>query len=531
MMVKIPATIDVIKLLKDQNLTKTRTKNLKDKIHYFLSILTRTNDNAKYLYDNGNYKKICSEIQKQIHGNADYYLILKVLESCEIPIIERNGKWKNSSESIGYCQGFRINANYDTGETKAVRINKSLSTRIIENSKSDIQKSYKFLTDQFKNHKISIDDRVYEYLEKYYKELKSLTNGNQFQDIFLKNHIGRCLEYINKIKNKDLWFNVSTENHRLNSTFTSIPKILRSFILIDNQPLEMIDIKSSQPYILSSIIKSRYFLESTKGYNLKTINSNTYKTIISKINESTKLYTNNPITPQSSPYKLSITRMSLYMWCEFLSENECQSLIEYGSYQFKNDFYTDIIDKNIAEFDDKSLENREKLREKLKNSMMLVLFDDNYKNRNNNLYIQLFNNVYPGVNVWLERIHKMIGKKEFSYLMQRTESYLLLNCACREFNEKYPKAPIFTIHDGLYTTKEYINELTQITKENLIKITGATPGIKHSRESISTYPESNVIDSRWKKIKAINTKSKFEKAKHTILDYNLKLAEDFIKNW
>lgn len=531
MMVRIPATINIVKLLKDQNLSRTRTKSLKDKIYYLLSVLTRTNDNAKYLYDDEGYKKVCSTIQKQIHGYADYYFILKILESTEIPIIERNGKWKNTNETSGYCQGFRINPFYDTGNTKAVRINKTLSNRIIENSKSEISKSYKFLTDQFKKHKISIDDRVYEYLRKYYKELNSLTNGNQFQERVLKNHIGRWLEYINKIKNNELWYSVSDENHRLNSTFTSIPKALRKFILIDNKPLEMIDIKSSQPYILSSIIKSRYFLESINGYNIKTIHTNTYNTITSITNKANLLYANNTIIPHTSPYKQSITRTSLYMWCEFLSEKEGQSLIEYGSYQFKNDFYADIIDKNIANFDDKTLENREELREKLKSSMMLVLFDDNFKNRNNNIYIRLFSSVYPGVNAWLERIHKMIGKKEFSYVMQRTESYLLLNSACRLFNEKHPNAPIFTIHDGLYTTKEYINELTQITYDNLFRLTGSAPGIKHSCETISVEPDSQVIVQRWKKIKAVDTRAKYEKVKHSILENNLLLAEDFIKNF
>lgn len=105
-MVRIPATINIVKLLKDQNLSRTRTKSLKDKIYYLLSVLTRTNDNAKYLYDDEGYKKVCSTIQKQIHGNADYYFILKILESTEIPIIERNGKWKNTNETSGYCKVF-----------------------------------------------------------------------------------------------------------------------------------------------------------------------------------------------------------------------------------------------------------------------------------------------------------------------------------------------------------------------------------------------------------------------------------------
>jgi hypothetical protein len=39
MKVAIPATIDLAKLLKDQGLSKTRMKSMRDKIHYFLSLL------------------------------------------------------------------------------------------------------------------------------------------------------------------------------------------------------------------------------------------------------------------------------------------------------------------------------------------------------------------------------------------------------------------------------------------------------------------------------------------------------------
>jgi hypothetical protein len=51
MKVAIPASIDVVKLLKERGLSKTRIKSMRDKIYYFLSLLTRTNDNVKFLLD------------------------------------------------------------------------------------------------------------------------------------------------------------------------------------------------------------------------------------------------------------------------------------------------------------------------------------------------------------------------------------------------------------------------------------------------------------------------------------------------
>lgn len=530
MIVKIPATINVSKLLKKESLTRTRSKNLKDKIHYFLSVLTRTNDNVEFLYDGEGYKKICSCIQKQIHGNEDFYKILKILENAEEPIIERNKKWNNSKNSTGVCQGYRIIKKYDTGKIKTVSVNKALSKRIKENFQSHIKKSYKFLTDQYKNNTISIDPKVYEYLKNYYSEIHKKINKNEYQTMVLKNHVGRWLEYIDKINKNDIWCKVSNNNHRLNSTLTSIPKELRKFILVNNQPLESIDIKCSQPYILSSIIKTRYFLENKKGYNLKTIHPEIHERVIKSINESNKFYHNNKIINPNSPYIKTRDRSYLYMWYEFLGQKEAESLVEYGLYPFKKDFYLHILEKNPEKKINENQLKKEELREKLKNVMMLILFDDNFRNRNNNYYINLFKEVYPGVNNWIERIHRLIGKQEFAYMMQRTESYLMLNSVCREFNKKFKTAPIFTIHDALYTTKEYISELSEITKNTLEELTKVAPGIKHSCEAATVLPDKDIINSRWEKIKVYDTKKRFEKIEHTILAHNINLAQDFLNS-
>lgn len=503
MNVTIPAKVNVAELLKEQKFTRTRYKNVRDKIHYFLSLVTRTNDNVLFLFDDGSsHKKICSCIQKKIHGNADYYLVIKLLTKNEDPILLKNKKWKGSNETNGFCQGYKLTAKYDTGDTKMVRINKRLSDKIIENSKSEILKRYKFLTDQFSKHDINIDDRSYLYIKNFYLELKNKVD-NIYTEKVIKNFIGRWLHYIKKVNDKEIWYRVSNENHRLNSILTSMPKELRNFILVNNKPLEMIDIKASQPYILSTILKSRYFLEDKNGYNLKTI----YKEIHDKIKniskESNKIYTYNPLIKDNSPYKAASTRSSLYMWCEFLTKNEAESVVEYGLYAFENDFYQNIIDRNKGDFDEILDTNKLELREKLKKVMMLVLFDNNYKNRNNNEIIKMFKKVYPGVNALIEKIHRVIGKKEFAYIMQRTESYLMLNNVCRNFNEKHGDAPIFTIHDALYTNSEYIADLEQIASNTLENITGKKPGIKQSTSNLSIFPDSSIVQERWLKMKSI----------------------------
>jgi hypothetical protein len=530
MVVTIPANIDVAKLLKKEKFSKTKTKSMRDGIYYFLSLLTRTNDNTSFLYDTTDFKKICSGIQKKLHGNEEYYTILKILESKDDPIIERNKSWKNTTKENGFCQGFRITKKYDTGYIKTVRINKKLSNKIINNSKSEIVKSYRFLTDQFKINKISIDAKVYQYIKNYYIKLKTMVKENKYQILTLKNQIGKLIYYIKKIENEQTWSSVSTENHRLNSTLTSLPKELRKFILINNKPIEMIDIKSSQPYILSSIIKSKFYFDEKDGYNIKTIYPQGYNIIKTKINDSNNFYSNNSFISNTSPYKLSATRSSLYMWCLFFTENEAKNLTEFDFQEFENDFYMDIINRYQGEIEQNLTTDWELLREKIKGVMMLILFDSNFMNRNNNVYIKLFQKVYPGVNAWIEKMHNILNNNRFSYLLQRTESYLVLNSACREFYNKYKEAPIFTIHDALYTDHEHIEELKEITESTLYKLTGKKPGLKHTAEKITVIPDEKEINKVWGKIRSIKTLKKYNGIQRKILEININLADEFLQS-
>jgi hypothetical protein len=456
--------------------------------------------------------------------------MVKILEQSDEPIIEKNKSWQASENNrYGQCQGYRINEKYNTQKLKNVRISKRLSDKIIKNSKSDIAKSYQFLTDEFKINKITIESKVYDFIKNYYYLLKSHVKNNKYQNIMLDNQIGKMIDYVQKINNKDIWCKVSKENHRLNSTFTSIPKELRQFILINGEKMEMLDLKTSQPYILSTIIKTRFFFETKEGYNLKTICPIEYDKIIKSIDDSIKIYSNNPMVCNESPYKQSLTRTCLFMWCEFLSQKEAENLAEYGLQSFENDFYMDMAEMFILENDQEIKIDRHELREKIKGVMMLILFDDNIKNRNNNEIIQIFKKVYPGVNTWIEMMHRMLDKKGFAYLLQRSESFLMLNNVCRVFKNQFKSAPIFTVHDALFTTKDYMTNLVKITEETLFQLTGKKPGLKHCVEPISVIPCEKTIETRWKKIKPVKTKKRFEKIQHTILEQNLYLAEEFKK--
>ena len=161
---------------------------------------------------------------------------------------------------------------------------------------------------------------------------------------------------------------------------------------------------------------------------------------------------------------------------------------------------------------------------------MYVLFDRNYNHRNHNHHIRMFRSVFPGVNKWIEQVHRIIGPERFSYLLQRTESYLLLSIVCREFHDLYPAAPVFTIHDAVLTDEEHHRELIRLVQERLKEITGIDVGVKTKMSVIDPELKPGYVDRVWKDISGITTDKKFVQVSAEVFSSNVERGSDFLKN-
>ena len=542
MLVKVSASINVAGLVNALNTSPTRAANLKHKIYYFISLLTDTNDNYRLNKENGGYHKLCSGELKKVLGSKDFYVIRDLLMNPSDPIIEVDNSWHNPNggNSSGYCQGYRITPKYNTGEVVFKTIPKKLSKVISkyvdkDTSAADAAPDYIFLLDQFESNTLSFDPKVYEFISNFSQQLLILIqNNNPYQIKLVHNLIGRWIYYISQTEDNKLWCKVSPKNHRLNSSITNLPRILRPFLLFNGESLTCVDVTSSQPYILSSVMQAKFYNESTVGFNLKTIYPELYRELIENgsidtSNTGVKYYSSN--TGYTSSFISNLSNSSSFMWCNFFTAPDIDSITNYTQAPFYLDFYTDLLNryytynnipKRVAQKDD---------REKLKGTMMYVLFDENKGHRNNNLQIQMFQTVYPGVEKWLNQIHSLIGKKRFSYLLQRAESYLLLNVICREFNEQHPTAPLITIHDGLFTTKDYVRNLNGFVLRRLREITGIIAGCKTKASQIDPSPQIQDVENEWAKIEPISTEEKYLKNINGVFTSNIIRGSQFLENF
>ena len=545
----IPSTVDVKSIISRlPNLSKTQSQNLNYRLYYILSRVVVHNENLDFYKSNNYVRTMNSEQMKEVLGNRQYYQALHLLTDKSDPIITTNNKYLEGKIS----KSFWLTDKYNTGDIafKTLPKNLKLVSRIQKAQSSyreniDMTEKYDFLLKQFEEHTISFDPRVYEYINNTYTQLmEQVERNNEFQIKVIQNMIGRWLYYVDKVNVGELNPMVSGKNHRLNSVYTRIHKNIRQFLLCDGKPLVGADVKASQPYILASIMKEEFFSSCDNGYNLKTIYpymynqllnrnmliNNTYTELVtSNTGYLNKYVTNNTgLTSNNITYITSTKKHSPYMWCQIFDSSEIDNIQDYQGSPFNEDFYTHVIKANTDY--QISTEELQKERKSLKKSTMYVLFDDDLTRRNNNPKVRYMKKCYPGVNKWLESALENIGGKELSYVLQRSESYLLLNQVSRQFNQQYPDAPLFTIHDGLYTSQEYIEPLRDLIKSTGFKFTGILPGVKIECPIMDLNPSDEDVKKYWRKARWVTNQEKFEKKKRKVFQSNIDRAKIFSKN-
>jgi hypothetical protein len=512
MKVFVPVLVDVKGLVARLNVSPTKSKNLKNRIYYLLSKIMVHNDNMDLYAANNYYRNICSQSMKDIVGNKDYNLIMNLLMDSNDPIIECDNSYSNFDDNI-YCKGYRLVDKYNSGIGTYKQLDPKFSKKILKYQPENPEKlilehRYSFILQQYELHQLELHPTVMDYIEKLGKIL--LTGvSNVYQRAAIFNQIGRWVSNIERFSLKEFNPMISVSNHRLNSGFTNLPKLLRPYVLCNGQSLISIDISASQPYVLSKLMMNEFFYEKMEGFNLYTINNELYNNII------------------NVEYIDIVMGGIPFMWGKFFDQNELADFEFYRNISFESDFYTQTILKSYSGITESELINK---RLKFKKSIMYLLFDDDRNRRSIFSNMQYLKTTYPGVNKWIELAHSSIGKKAFALILQRAESYLLLNKVCREFNQLNPKAPFFTIHDSVFTTENYEIPLMQSFQNICKEVIGISPGLKVDKPIISSKVADEDVKLVWNKLKNITNEELFEKNKRRFLSNNIARGEYFLKS-
>lgn len=92
-------------------------------------------------------------------------------------------------------------------------------------------------------------------------------------------------------------------------------------------------------------------------------------------------------------------------------------------------------------------------------------------------FVKLFEALFPDI----YKVFYDIKEYDHSVLpraLQRIESNLFIDRIAKRVSKELPKAPIYTIHDSIASTKQYIPTIRKIMEEEFVDGIGAIPGIK-----------------------------------------------------
>jgi len=321
------------------------------------------------------------------------------------------------------------------------------------------------------------------YLKELEKRVLSKVLGKNKTRV--KKYFKKPHKDIENIEKGEYNYSVSKSNHRVNSVFTSMKRELRYFLKNYGEPMVEVDLTTSHPFTLATILTERFFTETKEGYNLHTMfpqfhkyfkhscESMEYQDNLQKfaghmivrsnvINDryiEYYTYKGDMISNLKNP--LLDTFIS-YMCGRFWRKRGIQ---KYRSLNFKNDIYKTIGDEIGM--------SREKVKDQFK---LYINFSDKDRRVNVEL-IKLLERRFKELSRLIQYMSNLnYLKSPLSYFIQRCESYLFLRNGCQELSNS--NIPYITIHDSVLCQKEKKYEVQYLLIDSINKQTGLTPGIK-----------------------------------------------------
>jgi hypothetical protein len=518
--IRIPVNLDIDSLLVGIDGRDDYKRNLKSGIIYFVSLLCIDNY-YKYKSPDG-FRTLNGEYLDNVIGRGKKTPRRSVVIK---RLLEENGVIEIRGHQSGVkSQGFRLTEKYSTGEFSRMKLDDVIIERIKLNSKRSVSdeveiddtKGYKQLKEQFNQHELEIDTLPFNtFLKKIGKDVFNKIDKTRKNKVYnyksYFNYFGYTLSIIKNIDDKDYFFSIPESNRRFYSNLTSFPKLYRPFLLIDGKKVGEVDIMTSQSYILSTILNERFYGRITKGYNLQTIHPELKVSI-------ENLGTSNPSNQRGR---------NVFITGLYFSSMMIEGIKKYTNIDFTSDYYSFILSEGKRLFPDHINKHKVFLkgRDYIKGQIMNFLFEWNGYNREGNPFGELMELLYPELCDYVIRFNQYYTSTEFSYLLQRSEVFLMLN-VCKELQLQHPNIPFYTIHDSILTTQSNLPIVQEVMTDVITKLTGKNVGVKSKPLHLPTSIDEELVEEIFNKIKIKNDKEWSDNRTY-ILTKNIKSGIDF----
>jgi hypothetical protein len=349
---------------------------------------------------------------------------------------------------------YRIGAYYRKSKLKIEFIQDQQIIKAIKGNESKCDSElkrghYKFFQKYFDQNKLQIDlqkavelcelrHEGHKQYDKYVKEMTQITNiyNGIYRLTFKKNSLGRI--YTN---------------------LTQLPKVYRRFVSYNDKKLSEMDISNSVIFFMGILLDNILDKDSIK----ELFNKDIY---------------NNILNGESS-----FLLLMFYKSFESLSQREVKLIQQLGRNGTFYDEFVFLFDRyfTFEEMRDLYEEDNEdnyvgtdKQKRKISKKQLLAML---FAKPTQYLKEQeVFKIKFPELLDSINKFKDEVGHEKLSYLLFQIEACFVLDVVARTFNKKnYRNAPVFTLHDCLITTSDYVDDLQQVFNECFSQYLGCFP--------------------------------------------------------
>ncbi|MEL7005808.1 MAG: hypothetical protein AAFN93_24230 [Bacteroidota bacterium] len=386
---------------------------------YLINLVVYGINTKKDKYED-NFFPICSAANKNIMNFSKY-----------MDFLEKEGflikSEKNYSTATKKCKKYRLASPYHKHIVQLSKVKgdiRFVNKRLEFQQKRELVATNKtqHLTKWLRPEKFRIE----------YREAIDFVRNEYVHDLDKRNKRILCIESIDK----GSWtFSREGKDNRLHSVLTNLPKDIRQFVKYENSPLASLDLKNSQPYILSALLTH---MVTKKGTLLN--NYLQEKDIVPNMFDSFDypLFSND-----LERFSSSVISGEFYedfghvLWEEGVLLKDCCSTFGYS-----------LSSKNGSK-----MQWFKGQRNATKDIVMRILFSSMYYNAK---FVNVFKETYPTVYRLMNCV-KAIKEKESNFLpilLQNIEANCILDHCTSKIDKDFPDIPLFTIHDSIVTTSE-----------------------------------------------------------------------------
>jgi hypothetical protein len=353
-------------------------------------------------------------------------------------IVPRSNQYLNWLRDNGFIEWL----NYSAGRnSRLYRITKLYEGRGVWRSLSDQKfirrikqkythlrtlnsKKYPVLNSYVHMVRINVPEAIKTAEETYRKGIKIDRKQAEGRQVF-------SLAEIQKISSGEIYIKCSKTNGRYDTNYTRLPSELVQHLTINDKPFSELDLSNSQPFFSACLFSA---------------------------------------TPEIQ----HIISNTLYILTKNMRLAEKQDVILYRSLVSSGTFYNymeDQFNKAGLKFAD---------RGELKKQLFIVFFGKNSAIHYSQT-VKIFASLFPDVYSLFEEI-KRKEHNRLAILLQRIESYVILQRVTPEIIKRYPGLPFLTKHDsllpsGLMVTNQ-VDEICKLMIDTITEVTGLTPTIK-----------------------------------------------------